>query len=66
MIALTSLYITSVIHKNEVPMDTILAFFKTVNAEMVVIVECAQCLFSLYSVWDGYDEKEIPEILKLL
>ena len=66
IIALTALYITTVIHRNEVSLDIITVFFKSLNVDMVVIVECAQVLFRLYAVWDEYAESQVLEIMALL
>ncbi|KAJ3348677.1 hypothetical protein HDU91_006519 [Kappamyces sp. JEL0680] len=66
IVALAALYVTSVIHKNEIKDDAVFNFLKSINADMVSIVESAQLLFNLYAIWADYDESQIPAILAQL
>ncbi|KAJ3268078.1 hypothetical protein HDV01_003487 [Terramyces sp. JEL0728] len=63
VIALTALYITSVLHSDVVPENVVLEFFQSANVDMFVVVECTQEIFNLYSVWEEYSESQANEIL---
>jgi cyclin-C len=66
VLAVTSLYISCVCNPNECNQQEILSFFQGLHIDMMVVIECAQTLFNLYSVWNGYHESQIPEIIQKL
>ena len=71
IIALTALYVTSSIivrsdHHTSIRETVVMPFFKSLNVDMVLIVESAQILFNLYAVWQDYSETQIPALLHIL
>jgi hypothetical protein len=66
IIALTALYVSSIIHRSELKDSVIVPFFKSLNVDMILIVESAQLLFNLYAVWADYSETQIPPLLLAL
>jgi cyclin C len=66
VLAVMALYITCVCYPNDCNQQELLQFFQGLNVDMMIVIECAQSLFNLYSVWNDYSESQIPEIIQKL
>jgi cyclin C len=62
ILAITALYVTLSSSEKQVLVE----FIKSMNVDMMSVIECAQTLFNLYTVWNDYHESQIPEILQKL
>ena len=67
LIAVTALYVTAAVHcEDDIINSKIISFISTLNIDMYSVVEAAQKLLSLYSIWSHYDESRIPSLLESL
>ena len=67
LIAITALYVTAVVHcEDDLINNRIISFISSLNVDMFEVVEAAQQLLNLYSIWSHYDEGRIPNLLEVL